>query len=252
MHETFGNEIVTTGERKQRISQVFSLVAGRYDLMNDLMSFGIHRLWKRAMVADLKLAKTAIVIDLAGGTGDVARAIQRKTGHSPLVIDASWQMMVAGREKDAAAAINKTINWTAGEGENLPLADNSVDLVTLSFGLRNMTNIESCLAEILRCLKPGGQLICLEFSTPLFWLKPFYDAYSRFVIPRLGAFVAREPAAYQYLIESIRKFPNQQELCNIFDQTGFTDVSYKNLSFGISALHYGTKQPANSKPRTAP
>jgi len=239
MHETFGNETVTSDERKQRISKVFAAVAGRYDLMNDLMSFGIHRLWKRRLVSGLALQPQSIIVDLAGGTGDVARAINRKydkTGNHLLVIDASWPMMATGRVKDT-----NLIHWVAAEGEKLPLADNTIDLVTLSFGLRNMTNIQTCLTEVLRCLKPGGQLVCLEFSTPVFWLKPFYDLYSRFVIPRLGALVAGEPAAYQYLIDSIRKFPNQQELAHIFEQTGFTGVAFKNLSFGISALHYGSK-----------
>ena len=240
MHETFGYESVTSEERKKRISQVFAGVAKRYDLMNDLMSFGIHRLWKRRLVAKLNPDSSALIIDLAGGTGDVARAIYRKTGICPLVIDASWPMMVVGRAKDKKPR-NFPIKWVTAEGEKLPLADNSVDLITLSFGLRNMTNIQTCLAEILRCLKPGGQLVCLEFSTPVFWLKPFYDLYSRFVIPRLGAFVAGEPAAYQYLIESIRKFPDQQQLCQIFEQTGFTGVTFNNLSFGISAIHSASK-----------
>ncbi len=236
MRQTFGNENVTPDERQQRISKVFASVAGRYDLMNDLMSFGIHRLWKRTLVNSLTLTENAIVVDLAGGTGDVAHAIQCKTGNRPLVIDASWQMMVAGQKKH-----QDTLHWVTGQGENLPLADDSIDLVTLSFGLRNMTDIDTCLDETLRCLKPGGQLVCLEFSTPVFWLKPFYDLYSRLVIPKLGAFVAKEPAAYQYLIESIGRFPGQQELCKIFEQTGFTKVTYKNLSFGISAIHTGTK-----------
>jgi len=151
-------------------------------------------------------------------------------------------MMATGQSKD-----NAPISWVAAEGEKLPLADNTIDLVTLSFGLRNMTNIQTCLTEVLRCLKPGGQLVCLEFSTPVFWLKPFYDLYSRFVIPRLGAWVADEPAAYQYLIDSIQKFPDQQELSYIFEQTGYSDVNFKNLSFGISAIHTGTK-PAGTTP----
>ena len=246
MHDTFGNETVTPDERKQRISKVFAAVAGRYDLMNDLMSFGIHRLWKRRLVSSLTLRPHSTVVDLAGGTGDVARAINKKYNKNNniiLVIDASWPMMATGRTKGT----NLT-HWVAAEGEKLPLADNTIDLVTLSFGLRNMTNIQACLTETLRCLKPGGQLVCLEFSTPVFWLKPFYDLYSRFVIPRLGALVAGEPAAYQYLIDSIRKFPNQQELSHIFEQTGFTDVTFKNLSFGISALHYGTKPVDTAAP----
>lgn len=236
MRTTFGDKTVTPEERRRRISHVFASVAPRYDLMNDLMSFGIHRLWKRTMIGDVAVEAGALVIDLAGGTGDIARAICARTGTAPVVMDASWQMMTVGREKDRSPLI-----WVAGEGEKLPLADDSVDLVTLSFGLRNMTDITVALSEILRCLKPGGRFICLEFSTPMFWLKPFYDLYSRLVIPRLGAFVAREPAAYQYLIDSIRKFPDQRALSGIFEQTGFVDVHYRNLSFGISALHCGAK-----------
>jgi len=236
MHDSFGNEKVTPEERKRRISHVFASVAARYDLMNDLMSFGIHRLWKRSMVKPINLTRDAVVIDLAGGTGDVARAIFQNTGNAPIVVDASHEMMAVGRERDKTP-----LQWVAAEGEKLPFGDNSLDLVTLSFGLRNMTNTDMALMEIERCLRPGGQLICLEFSTPHFWLKPFYDFYSWAIIPRLGAFVSGEPAAYQYLIESIRKFPDQKELCAAFRQAGFGDVHYKNLSFGISALHYGTK-----------
>ncbi len=236
MHDSFGYETVTPEERKRRISHVFASVAARYDLMNDLMSFGIHRLWKRRMVKPIDLARDAVIIDLAGGTGDVARAIFRKTGITPIVVDASHEMMVVGRKNDAMP-----LQWVAAEGEKLPFNDNSLDLVTLSFGLRNMTDTDVALKEIERCLKPGGKFICLEFSTPHFWLKPFYDFYSWAIIPRLGAFVSGEPAAYQYLIESIRKFPNQKELCDAFRLAGFDDVHYKNLSFGISALHYGTK-----------
>lgn len=236
MRDSFGNQKVTPNERKQRISAVFASIAERYDLMNDLMSFGIHRLWKKTLVRSIDVSSQAIIIDLGGGTGDVAHAIYNKTKVLPIVIDASFQMMVAGRKKH-----NEPLGWVVGEGEALPLPDNSVDLLTLSFGLRNMTEIEVCLNEIQRCLKPGGRFICLEFSTPHFWLKPFYDFYSWAIIPRLGAFVAREPAAYQYLIESIRKFPNQRELCQMFENSGFADVHFKNLSFGISALHYGTK-----------
>ena len=188
------------------------------------------------MINDIVLAHNSVAIDLAGGTGDVARLILNKTGNKPIVMDASSQMMSVGRLKDECP-----LRWVAAEGESLPLADDSVDLITLSFGLRNMTSVDAALREIQRCLKPGGRLICLEFSTPVFWLKPFYDLYSHIVIPRLGAFVAREPAAYHYLIESIRNFPDQNELCKQFEKCGFTNVFYRNLSFGISALHYGSK-----------
>ncbi len=236
LHGSFGYEDVTQRERKLRISKVFASIAERYDLMNDLMSFGIHRLWKRRLVRNLTPDLTGTIVDLAGGTGDVAIAVYNKTGNAPVVIDASWQMMAAGRRKHDAP-----LTWITGEGENLPIAANSVELLTLSFGLRNMTDVDATLKEILRCLKPGGQFVCLEFSRPAWWLKPFYDLYSWAIIPRLGAFVAREPAAYQYLVESIRRFPEQQELCNVFEEIGFCDVCYRNLSFGISAIHMARK-----------
>ncbi|MCP3896750.1 ubiquinone/menaquinone biosynthesis methyltransferase, partial [Moraxella sp.] len=185
MHDSFGYEKVTPEERKRRISHVFASVAARYDLMNDLMSFGIHRLWKRTMVKSICLAHDAVAIDLAGGTGDVARAIYNSTNNAPIVVDASHEMMAVGKKRD-----NMPLEWVVAEGEMLPFADNSIDLVTLSFGLRNMTDIDVALKEIERCLKPGGQFICLEFSKPHFWLKPGYDFYSWAVIPRLGAFVS--------------------------------------------------------------
>ncbi|MCP4072367.1 MAG: bifunctional demethylmenaquinone methyltransferase/2-methoxy-6-polyprenyl-1,4-benzoquinol methylase UbiE [Hyphomicrobiales bacterium] len=236
MRESFGNRKVTSGERKLLISRVFASIAKRYDLMNDLMSFGIHRRWKQALVKSVILPAGAVVVDLAGGTGDVAAAIHKKTGNSVIVADASRQMIEVGRKRHKSA-----LRWVVAEGENLPFAANSVELLTLSYGLRNMTDSEKTLEEIFRCLKPSGKFICLEFSTPAFWLKPFYDFYSRTIIPRLGAFVAREPEAYQYLIESIRKFPNQRQLCQQFMDAGFERVEYKNLSFGISALHFATK-----------
>ena len=236
MRDTFGYEKVTPQERKRRIRRVFASVAPRYDLMNDLMSFGIHRLWKKNMVRQIGPLAKAVAVDLAGGTGDVAEAIYKKTGTAPVIADASIEMMQAGAKKTSPA-----LKRVAATGENLPFADNSLDLVTLSFGLRNMTDIDVVLKEILRCLKPGGRFFCLEFSTPVFWLKPFYDFYSWAIIPRLGAFIAREPAAYQYLIESIRKFPGQRELCRQFEETGFSAVSYTNYSLGICALHQAVK-----------
>ncbi|MCP4185864.1 MAG: bifunctional demethylmenaquinone methyltransferase/2-methoxy-6-polyprenyl-1,4-benzoquinol methylase UbiE [Hyphomicrobiales bacterium] len=236
MRESFGNRKVTPAERKQLISRVFASIAERYDLMNDLMSFGIHRSWKRTLVKSVELPAEAVAVDLAGGTGDVAAAIHQKTGNNVIVADASQQMIEVGRKRHKSA-----LRWVVAEGENLPFADNSVELLTLSYGLRNMTDGEKTLDEIFRCLKPSGTFICLEFSTPVFWLKPFYDFYSWAIIPRLGAFVAREPEAYQYLIESIRKFPNQNQLCQQFVDVGFEGVRYKNLSFGISALHFATK-----------
>ena len=204
LDHTFGRQSVSTDERRQRIRDVFNHIASRYDLMNDLMSFGIHRLWKRRFVAGLP--DQGLFVDLAGGTGDVAALLARKPGRRVVVVDPSIPMMREGSTRADAA----TVRWIAGEAERLPFADGSVQALTVSFGLRNTTRLDVALAEAARVLAPGGTFACLEFSRPMKWLQLFYDPYSFHVIPRLGAWVAANPAAYQYLIESIRNFPDQQ------------------------------------------
>ncbi|MDP3652360.1 MAG: class I SAM-dependent methyltransferase [Rhodoferax sp.] len=236
---SFGNQSVTSEQRRARIRLVFDAVAPRYDLMNDLMSMGIHRLWKRTLSRRVSTAK-GWVLDLAGGTGDVARLLLGRNRHV-VVCDPSLAMMQVGRQRPGSGGLQ----WLAGEAEQLPLPDGSVDLLTVSFGLRNTTHLTQALSEILRVLKPGGRFVCLEFSRPVAWLAPLYDLYSFFVIPRLGAAVAGEPQAYQYLIESIRRFPDQQGFADLMQQAGFTDVRWENLSFGIACLHFGTRQHAN-------
>lgn len=233
-HQQFGFQTVTETERRRRIRRVFELVAPRYDLMNDLMSFGIHRLWKQRLKSHC-VGISGTVVDLAGGTGDVARLL-RAEDRFVSVCDPCQPMMEYGRQLDG-----RQIQWLSGEAEALPLADNSVDLLTVSFGLRNTTRLDVALREIFRVLKPGGRFVCLEFSHPAFWLAPFYRLYSRFVIPNLGAAVARQPVAYQYLIESIQQFPTQREFAALIEQAGFTPVTWKNLSFGIACLHTGHK-----------
>ena len=235
LDHTFGDHAVTNDERRERIRLVFNAVAPRYDLMNDLMSMGIHRLWKRKL-AHRVAGVLGRVVDLAGGTGDVARLLVG-SGREVLVCDPSLAMMQVGRARPG----NETLQWLAGEAENLPLPDASVDLLTVSFGLRNATQIATALSEVMRVLKPGGRFVCLEFSKPAPWLAPFYDLYSFFVIPRLGAAVAGEPAAYQYLIESIRRFPDQQGFAVLMEQAGFADVQWENVSFGIACLHFGSR-----------
>jgi demethylmenaquinone methyltransferase / 2-methoxy-6-polyprenyl-1,4-benzoquinol methylase len=232
--QSFGRQRVGGDERRQRIREVFQAVAPRYDLMNDLMSFGIHRLWKRTLrqrCGDI----AGLTVDVAGGTGDVARLLARND-RQVLVCDPSLPMMVAGR-----CSTDNRLAWLAGEAEALPFADDSIDLLTISFGLRNATRLGAALTEIHRVLKPGGRFVCLEFSRPHGWLAPFYDLYSWAVIPRLGATVARAPVAYQYLIESIRRFPDQRELAAMLSSAGFADVRWENLSFGIACLHSGGK-----------
>ena len=237
---SFGKLSVTTAERRQRISLVFNAIAPRYDLMNDLMSFGIHRLWKRRLAARVT-GVSGLAVDLAGGTGDVARLLADGC-RQVVVCDPSLPMMLAGRMRGHAG-----LTWLAGEAEKLPFADASVDLLTVAFGLRNATRLALALSEIERVLKPGARFVCLEFSRPAAWLAPFYDLYSFLVIPRLGALVAREPLAYQYLVDSIRRFPDQGQFSRLMEQSGFAAVHWENLSFGIACLHFGQKPEIRSR-----
>lgn len=240
LDKTFGYQQVDNQERERRIRDVFNRVASRYDLMNDVMSFGIHRLWKRTFINRVKPQAGECVVDLAGGTGDIARQLAGR-GHQTLLIDPSLPMMQAGHAAKPAA----NIRYLAATGENLPLQDNSVDVLTIAFGIRNMTRMETALAEIVRVLKPGGRYFCLEFSRPHWLVKPFYDFHSFHIIPRLGAWISGQPAAYTYLVESIRRFPDQQELCRLMQQAGLEQVSYRNLSFGIACIHTGFKPKGN-------
>jgi demethylmenaquinone methyltransferase/2-methoxy-6-polyprenyl-1,4-benzoquinol methylase len=235
INHSFGHESVNQEQRRARIRTVFNAVAPRYDLMNDLMSMGIHRLWKRTLARRVRHVQGKVV-DLAGGTGDVARLLLAP-GREVTVCDPSLAMMQVGQQRPGAAHLQ----WLAGEAENLPIADASVDLLTVSFGLRNATHLEKALSEALRVLKPGGSFVCLEFSQPSFWLAPFYNLYSFLVIPRLGAAVAGEPMAYQYLVESIRRFPPQKGFADLMRAAGFADVRWENLSFGIACLHFGVR-----------
>lgn len=232
---TFGESRVTTEQREKLVRSVFNRVAGRYDLMNDLMSMGVHRFWKWQFTREINKLPGKLLIDLAGGTGDIAKAL--KDGSRQIVIvDPSLEMM-----KIAENRLGHSCEYIAACAEKIPLTDNSIDLLTISFGIRNATDIAKSLEEITRVLKPGGYYYCLEFSTPYFWLRPFYQAWSRVVIPRLGALVAGHPDAYTYLIESIRKFPAQDEMANMIRSAGLKNVTYSNLSFGIACIHRGQK-----------
>jgi demethylmenaquinone methyltransferase/2-methoxy-6-polyprenyl-1,4-benzoquinol methylase len=235
LSETFGKKSVSTEEREKLVRSVFSRVAGRYDLMNDMMSMGIHRVWKWRFTREIDKAPGKHFIDLAGGTGDIAKALLQE-GRNVVIIDPSIEMMQV-----AAKRLGNQCKAVAAPAEKMPLDDNSIDVLTISFGIRNATDIAKSLQEIARVLKPGGRFYCLEFSTPQAWLRPFYDAWSRTVIPRLGAMVAGHPDAYTYLIESIREFPDQEEMAGMIRSTGLADVSYSNLSFGIACIHRGQK-----------
>jgi demethylmenaquinone methyltransferase/2-methoxy-6-polyprenyl-1,4-benzoquinol methylase len=245
---TFGHKTVTETEREKNIRQVFKLVASRYDLMNDFMSFGVHRIWKRMFVNQINFKSTDIIVDLAGGTGDIARKLSSKLssqlskkGGSIIIVDPGVEMMLVGRDNNKPSDDNSAIQYLAATGESLPFADNSIDIITISFGIRNMTRMSDALKEIYRVLKPGGQFQCLEFSKPNAIIRPFYSLYNTHIIPRLGAMVAGQPEAYQYLVESIQRFPDQQEMKSLIEEAGFKQVSYANLFFGIACIHQGIK-----------
>ncbi|MCE1235024.1 MAG: class I SAM-dependent methyltransferase [Hyphomicrobiales bacterium] len=238
---TFGRLAVSSDERRDRVRATFRAVAPRYDLMNDLMSLGIHRLWKRrfAALADARAGETAL--DLAGGTGDVAFLLKR-SGARVTVADPSVEMMAVGRSRPGGAEID----WVEAEAETLPFPDAHFDLVTIAFGIRNVTRMDAALNEIARVLKPGGRFLCLEFSTPRPWLAPFYGLWSRTAIPALGAAVSGRIEAYRYLVESIGRFPDQARFAGLVRSAGFTDVIWRDLSFGIAAIHGGRKARAAS------
>ncbi|MBE0548227.1 MAG: class I SAM-dependent methyltransferase [Rubrivivax sp.] len=241
LSRTFGFQSVEEEEREQRIRRVFEAVARRYDLMNDLMSMGIHRLWKRTLVRVAAPRAGQCIVDLAGGTGDVAARLAAPD-RLVAVCDPSVAMMQAGQARG-----HRHVQWLAGTGECMPLAGASVDTITIAFGIRNVTRIEDALTEALRVLKPGGRFLCLEFSTPWAPVRPFYNFFSFAVIPRLGALVAQAPEAYTYLVESIRRFPDQRSFKALMEQAGFADVSYRNLSFGIACIHAGSKPAAAAR-----
>ena len=241
----FGARRVPAEEKPSLVRAVFESVASRYDLMNDLMSGGIHRWWKDAMVTWLNPRPGQVLLDVAGGTGDVAlRALPRlalpdqHAAGRAIVCDASQQMLELGRARAFDQGILTGIEWVCADAEWLPAADRSVDLYTIAFGLRNVTRIDAALAEARRVLRPGGRFLCLEFApeiTPL--LQPFYDIYSFQIVPLLGAIVTGDREAYAYLVESIRRFPRQGELVDMIARSGLDRVRYRNLTGGIAALH---------------
>ena len=241
LSQSFGKQTVDELEREKRIRRVFEAVAARYDLMNDLMSMGVHRLWKRSLVRLAAPAGGQCIVDLAGGTGDVA-ALMAGPGRRVIVCDPSLPMMDVGRARGHVG-----VEWLEGTGEAMPLPSASVDTLTIAFGIRNVTRIEDALTEILRVLKPGGRFLCLEFSRPYAPVRPFYNLFSFTVIPRLGAFIAKAPEAYTYLVESIRRFPDQRAFLALIEQAGFEQVSYRNLSLGIACIHVGTR-PTGATP----
>ena len=239
----FGFQTVAEGEKAGMVHGVFTRVANRYDIMNDLMSAGIHRLWKDAMMDWLAPRPGQRLLDVAGGTGDIAfRFLKRARGATATVLDMTESMLVEGRKRADAEDMADRLGWIVGDAMALPFPDHSFDVYTISFGIRNVTRIPDALAEAYRVLRPGGRLMVLEFShIPSPALQWAYDRYSFNVIPVMGQIVANDRDSYQYLVESIRKFPNQDAFADMIRAAGFGQVKYRNLSLGIAALHSGWK-----------
>jgi demethylmenaquinone methyltransferase/2-methoxy-6-polyprenyl-1,4-benzoquinol methylase len=239
---TFGYREVPASEKPALVRGVFSSVARRYDLMNDLMSGGVHRLWKDAMVEWLNPRPGQRILDVAGGTGDIAfriAALVRRRGGpaSVMVCDINPEMLAEGVRR-AEGLDEHELSWICGDGENLPIPGSSMDALTIAFGIRNVTHIETALAEARRVLKPGGRFLCLEFSrveAPGF--DALYERYSFSVLPRLGEWVANDGEAYRYLAESIRRFPPQAAFARLIERAGLSRVKIRNLCGGIAAMH---------------
>jgi demethylmenaquinone methyltransferase/2-methoxy-6-polyprenyl-1,4-benzoquinol methylase len=239
----FGFRDVPLADKARHVREVFDSVADNYDLMNDLMSFGVHRLWKRFTIGMADLKPGQCVLDLAGGTGDLTRLMAPRVGREGLVVlsDINAAMLGNGRSQLLDKGISGNVDFAQANAEQLPFRDNSFDLVTMAFGLRNVTDKQQALGSIFRVLRPGGRLLVLEFSRPVAALKPAYDFYSFSILPRLGRLVARDEASYRYLAESIRMHPDQQTLRSMMQQAGFENCDYHNLTGGIVAIHRGYK-----------
>ena len=237
----FGERRVDPAQKTMLVRDVFSSVASRYDLMNDLMSGGIHRLWKSSMIDWLNPRPGQVFLDVGGGTGDIAfRILERVPGAPLTVCDLTPAMLEQGRDRAIDRGILGGIDWVAGNAESLPFEDMKFDAYTIGFCLRNVADWDQALREARRVLKPGGRFLCLEFSqVAIPALAKAYDLYSFKVLPWLGQQVAGDRDSYQYLVESIRKFPNQEMLAGMMAKAGFGQISYRNLSAGIAALHSG-------------
>jgi len=239
---SFGYRDVPRAEKAGMVREVFESVAPRYDLMNDLMSVGVHRLWKNALVDLVNPRPGEKLLDVAGGTGDVAFRLLKRQGERPdvTVCDINSAMLSVGRDRAVDRGLLRGLTWATGDAERLPFPDRSFDAYTIAFGLRNVTDIDKALAEACRVLKPGGRFFCLEFSkvtsAPI---ARAYDAYSERALPFFGRLVARDAESYRYLHESIRRFPPQRELARRMGAAGFSRVGWRNMTLGVVALHTG-------------
>jgi demethylmenaquinone methyltransferase/2-methoxy-6-polyprenyl-1,4-benzoquinol methylase len=236
----FGFKTVERGAKKALVREVFDSVAGKYDVMNDLMSLGVHRLWKRDFIQALDPRPARTLLDLAGGTGDITFGWLKKGGGRAVLSDINAAMLGVGRDRAAANGWLKDISFLVTDAEAIPLPDRSFDRVSMAFGLRNCTNKDRVLAEARRVLRPGGQFFCLEFSKlQVAAAEKLYDTWSFAALPRIGAMVAGDADSYQYLAESIRMFPDQEALKGMMEAAGLENVRYRNLSGGIAAIHSG-------------
>jgi demethylmenaquinone methyltransferase/2-methoxy-6-polyprenyl-1,4-benzoquinol methylase len=235
---SFGYEQVPAGEKTAMVGEVFSRVARKYDIMNDAMSGGMHRLWKDRFVRRVKPREGETILDMAGGTGDIAFRMERSGAHIT-VADINPDMLGVGMERAAERGIDSLV-WSEQNAEKLSFPSQFFDAYTIAFGIRNVTDIPAALREARRVLKPGGRFLCLEFSRPVTEpLQKAYDAYSFKVIPAVGELVAKDRESYQYLVESIRRFPDQQSFAQMMREAGFSRVSYTNFTAGVAALHQG-------------
>ena len=239
----FGFETVPEAEKAGKVQNVFTSVASKYDIMNDIMSVGIHRIWKEAMMDWLAPRPGQRLLDVAGGTGDISFKFLKRAGSGhATVLDITENMLIEGRKRAETDQILDSLDWIVGDAMSLPFADNSFDVYTISFGIRNVTQPQEALNEAFRILRPGGRLMVLEFSQiPVPLAQKAYDLYSFNVIPTMGKLITNDRSSYQYLVESIRKFPDQETFLSMVQHAGFKNTSYRNLSFGIAALHSGWK-----------
>ena len=239
----FGFETVPEAEKAGKVQNVFTSVASKYDIMNDIMSVGIHRIWKEAMMDWLAPRPGQKLLDVAGGTGDISFKFLKRSGSGhATVLDITENMLIEGRKRAETDQILDSLDWIVGDAMSLPFADNSFDVYTISFGIRNVTQPQEALNEAFRILRPGGRLMVLEFSQiPVPLAQKAYDLYSFNVIPTMGKLITNDRSSYQYLVESIRKFPDQETFLSMVQHAGFKNTSYRNLSLGIAALHSGWK-----------
>ena len=239
----FGFTDIPEGEKAGRVRGVFGSVASKYDVMNDAMSLGIHRIWKDAMMDWLAPRAGQRLLDVAGGTGDISfRFLKRAGSGHATVLDLTEPMLIEGRKRAEAEQMASSLDWVVGDAMALPFEDDSFDVYTISFGIRNVTRPQEALNEAFRVLKPGGRLMVLEFSQiPNDLMQKVYDLYSFNIIPRMGQAIAGDRDSYQYLVESIRKFPDQETFLGMVRAAGFENAKYRNLSMGIACLHSGWK-----------